>query len=67
MCVLYVSFGSKVRPGTFVYVDIGSVVLFVLISRFLLYSIKSGVNRVQVILLGFRGDIVIFYPSKNCM
>ena len=38
MCVLYVSFGSKVRPRTFGYVAMGSAVLFILMSRWLLYS-----------------------------
>ena len=36
MCVMYVSFGSKVRPRTFGCVAIGSAVLFILRSRFLL-------------------------------
>ena len=30
MCVLYVSFGSKVRPRTFGCVGMGSAVLFIL-------------------------------------
>ena len=51
MCVLYMSFGSKVRPRTFGYVVMGSVVLFILISRLLLYSAGSGVNRVQDVCL----------------
>ena len=38
MCVLYVSFGSKVRPITFGCIAMGSVVLFILRSRLLLYS-----------------------------
>ena len=29
MCVLYVSFGSKVRPRTFGCVDMGSALLFI--------------------------------------
>ena len=33
MCVLYVSFGSKVRPRTFGCVAIGSALLFILRSR----------------------------------
>ena len=44
MCVLYVSFGSKVR--TFVCVAMGSEVLFILRSRLLVYSAWSRVNRV---------------------
>ena len=53
MCVLYVSFGSKVRPRTFGCVAMRRVVLFIFRSRFLLYSEGSGVNRLQVILSGF--------------
>ena len=54
MCVLYVSFGSIVRPRTFGCVAMGSAVLFILKSRLLLYSAGSGVNRVQVVLSRFR-------------
>ena len=43
MCVLYGSFGSKVGPRTFGCVDMGSVVLFIFMSRMLLYSAESGV------------------------
>ena len=43
MCVLYVSFESKVRPRTFGCVAMGSAELFILGSRLLLYS--AGVNR----------------------
>ena len=43
VCVLYVSFGSKVRPRTFGCVAMGSPVLFVLRFRLLLYSAGSGV------------------------
>ena len=53
MCVLYVSFGSKVRPRTFGCVAMGSAVLFILRSRLLIYSAGSGVNRMQVVLFGF--------------
>ena len=51
MCVLYVSFGSKVRPTTFGCVAMRSEVLFVFSSRLLLYSAGSGVNRVLVVCL----------------
>ena len=47
MCVLYVSFGSKVRPRTFG-------------SRLLVYSAGSGVNRVQVVLSGFSKRMFCF-------
>ena len=50
MCVLYVSFGSKVRPRTFGCVAMGSALLFIVRSRLLVYSAGSGVNRVQVVL-----------------
>ena len=49
MCVLYVSFWSKVTPRTFWCVAIGSVVLFILRSSLLVYSAGSRVNRVQVV------------------
>ena len=54
MCVLYVSFGSKVRPRTFGCVAMGSALLFIVRSRLLVYSAGSGVNRVQVVLSGFN-------------
>ena len=47
MCVLYVSFGSKVRPRTFGCI---AVVHCYLLSRLLVYSEGSVVNRVQVVL-----------------
>ena len=49
MCVLYVSFWSKVRPRTFGCVAMGSALLFIVKSRLLVYSAGSGVNRVQVV------------------
>ena len=50
MCVLYVSFGSKVRPITFGCVAMGSALVVNFRSRFLVYSAGSDVNRVQVVL-----------------
>ena len=44
MCVLYVSFGSKVRPRTFGCVAMGIAVLFIFRSRLLLYFAGSGKN-----------------------
>ena len=64
MCVLYVGFGSKVRPMTFGCVDMGSAVLIILMSRLLLYSAGSGVNRVQVILSGFSVRSLCFVHAK---
>ena len=52
MCMLYASFGSKARPRTFGCVAMGSAVLFILRSRFLLYSAGSGVIRVKVVFVG---------------
>ena len=51
MCVLYVSFGSKVRPRTFGCVAMDSALLCILRSRLLVYYAGSGVNRVQVFCL----------------
>ena len=65
MCVLYVSVGSKVRPRTFGCVAMGSAVLFILRSRFLLYSAGSGVNRVQVVLSGFSVRLFCFIQTKT--
>ena len=46
MCVLYVSFGSKVRPRTFGCVAMGSVFqLFIVRSRLLVYSVLSGFSK----------------------
>ena len=42
----------------------GSAVLFILRSRLLLYSAGSGVNRVQVVLLGFSVSLLCFVQAK---
>ena len=65
MCVLYVSFGSKVRPITFGCVAMGGAVLFILRSRLVLYSAGSGVNRMQVVLSGFSVIFLCFVQSKT--
>ena len=65
MCVLYMSFGSKVKPITFGCVAMGSAVLFILISRCLLYSAGSGVNRVHVVLSGFSVRLFCFVQEKT--
>ena len=49
MFVLYVCFGSKVRPITFGCVAKGSGILFIFRSRLFLYSAGSRVNRVQFV------------------
>ena len=65
MCVLYVSFGSKVRPITFGCVAMGSALLFIVRSRLLVYSAGSVVNRVQVVLTGFNKRLFCFVQAKT--
>ena len=65
MCVLYVSFGSRVRPRTFGCVAMGSALLFIVRSRLLVYSAGSGVNRVQVVLSGFSKRLFCFVLSRG--
>ena len=60
MCVLYVSFGSKVRSSIFMWVAMGSALLFIVRSRLLVYSAESGVNRVQIVLSGFSKRLFSF-------
>ena len=61
MCGLYVNFGSKVRPRTFGCIAMGSAVLFILWSRLLVYSARSEVNRVQVVLSVFSVRLLCFF------
>ena len=56
MCVLYVNLG---------WVVMGSVVLFVLSPRLLLYSAGSEVNRVQVDLSVFSVRLLCFVQTKT--
>ena len=65
MCVLYVSFGSKIRPRTFGCVTMGSALLCIFRSRLLIYSAGSGVNRVQVVLSGFSMRLFCFVQTKT--
>ena len=65
MCMLYVSFGSEIRPRTFGCVAMGSAVLFIWMSRLLLYSAWSGLNRVQVVLSGFSVRLLCFVQTKT--
>ena len=65
MCVLYVSFRSKVKPRTFWCVAMYSAVLFIFRSRLLLYSAGSGVNRVHVVLPGFSVRLFCFVQAKT--
>ena len=64
MCVLYVSFGSKVRTITFGCIAMCSAVLITLRSRWFLYSSGSGVKRVQVDLSGFSVRFLCFVHTK---
>ena len=65
MCVLYVNVGSNIRHIAFGYVAMGSALLFILRSRWLLYSAGSGVNRVQVVLSGFSEKVLCFVQAKH--
>ena len=65
MWVLYVSFGSKIRPRTFGCVAMGSALLFIVRSRLLVYSAGSGVNRVQVVLSGFSKRLICFVQAMG--
>ena len=68
MYVLYVSLGSMLRPRTFGCVAMGSAVLFIFMSRLLLYSTGSGMNRVQVVLSGLGVILFCFVHAKTlCM
>ena len=65
MCVLYVWFGSKVRPRTFGCLVMGSALLFIVRSRLLVYSAGSGMNRVQVVLSGLSKRLFCFVQAKT--
>ena len=65
MCVLYVSFGSKIRTRTFGCVAKGSALLFIVRFRLLVYSAGSSVNRVQVVLSGFSMRLVCFVQATT--
>ena len=54
MCLLYVSLGSRVSPSIFGLMFMGSVMLSICSSSYVLYSAGSGVKRVHVVLSGLR-------------
>ena len=54
------SFGSKVRPRTFGCVAMGSVLLFIVRSRLLVYFTGSG-----VVLSGFIRRLFCFVQAKT--
>ena len=65
MCLLYMSFGSKVRPRTFRCVAMDGAVLFILRSRLLSYSAGSEVNR--IVLPGFSVKLFCVVQEKTYM
>ena len=65
MCVLYVSFGSKVRFRTSRCVAMSSALLYIFRSRLLVYSAGSGVNRMQVVLSGFSMRLFYCVQAKT--
>ena len=67
MCVLYVSFGSKVGPGTFGCVALGSALLCILGPGYSYILQGLGVNRVQIVLSGFSMRLFCFVQAKNFM
>ena len=65
MVVLYVSFGSNVRPKIFGCIAMRCAVLFIFRYILLLYSAGSGVNRVQIVLSGFSVRLFCFVQVKT--
>ena len=65
MYVLYVNFGSKIKPRTFGCVAKGSAVLFMLRSRLLSHSAGSRVNRVQIVLSEFSVRLFCLAQEKT--
>ena len=59
MCLLYVSFGSRVSPSIFGMMFMGSVMLYIYSSSCVLYSAGSGVKRVHVVLSGWRMRVFV--------
>ena len=57
--------GSKVKPRKFECIAMGSAMLFILRSRFLLYSAGSGVNRMQGVFSGFSVRLLCFVQAKT--
>ena len=59
MCLLYVSLGSRVSPSIFGLMFMGSVMLSICSSSFVLYSAGYGVKRVHVVLSGLRMTLFV--------
>ena len=54
MCLLYVSLGSRISSSIYGLMFMGSVMLSICSSGCVLYSARSGVKRVHVVLSGLR-------------
>ena len=54
MLLLYVNLGLKVSPSIIGLRFMGSVMLYICSSSWMLYSAGSGVKRVHVVLPGLR-------------
>ena len=65
MCVLYVSFESRVRCKIFGCIAMGSAILCILNSRFALFPAGSGVNRMQVSLTSLIQSPVQFLIEEG--
>ena len=65
MCLLYMSYGSKVRPITIGYIAMSIALLFILRCRLLVYSAGSGVNRVPVVLSGVSLRLFCFVQATT--
>ena len=63
MCVLYVSFGSKVKPIIFGCVAMSSAVLFTLRSRLLFYSSWVWSEQSACCLSGFSVRLLCFVQA----
>ena len=65
MCLLYVSLGSRVSPSIFGLMFMGSVMLSICSSSYVMYSAGSGVKRVHVVLSGLR--MRLFVQGHVCI
>ena len=63
--LLYVSFGSKVRPRTFGCVAMGSALLIIVRSRLLVYSAWSGVTECKLFCPRFSKRLFCFVQAKT--
>ena len=65
MCVLYVSFGSKVRPITFGCISIGRALLFIYRCRLLICSAGSGLAECRLFCLDLVCDCFVLSRKKT--